>query len=282
MANSIVKQIRHPKEQLYGGLVTAAGVILWLIVAAGLAALLTQNSGIQQLLVFLVEIVIIVGVLQLFKLFFRAWLFGHAVLVSPDQFPALHERLATAARKLGLNATPQTFIYNSHGLTNAFAMRILQTRMVLLTSAILDVGNDAQVDFIVGHELGHHAAGHLSFWKNLLRYPGLFVPFLGPAYHRARELTADRVGAFCSGNYNASRTALQMLACGSARLNSSMNADAFSAQEAEVPAITGFLLHIVSGYPRLTRRTREVEELFRTFRPDRPAAVPRAARAGAV
>lgn len=276
MANTIVKQIRHPKEQLYGGLVTVAGTILWLIAAAGLAALLAQNQGVQ-LLVLLIEVVIFTGVLQLFKLFFRAWLFGHAVLVSPDQFPALHERLAAAARKLGLNATPQTFIYNSHGLTNAFAMRILRTRMVLLTSAILDVGNDAQVDFIVGHELGHHAAGHLSFWKNLLRYPGLIVPFLGPAYHRARELTADRVGAFCSGDYDASRTALQMLACGSARLNSSMNADAFSAQEAQVPAITGFLLHIFSGYPRLTRRAREVEELFRTFRPDRPAAVPKTA-----
>ena len=71
------------------------------------------------------------------------------------------------------------------------------------------------------------------------------------------------------------RSALHMLACGSARLNAAMNADAFSAQEAVVPPVTGFLLHIVSGYPRLTRRVREVEgfhAVHAAYAPSRLAA----------
>ncbi len=57
-----------------------------------------------------------------------------------------------------------------------------------------------------------------------------------------------------------------MLACGSARLNARMNANAFSAQENSVPPLTGFLLHIFSGYPRLTRRVKEIEAYFQTQR----------------
>lgn len=146
--------------------------------------------------------------------------------------------------------------------------------MVLLTSALIDVQNDAQVDFVIGHELGHHAAGHLSPWKNLLRLPGSFTPFLGAAYHRSRELTADRIGAYCVDNVEAARGGLYMLACGSARLNAAMNVDAFAAQEAMVPGVTGFLLHIFSGYPRLTRRVVEVERYFRGSDVRRSSASP--------
>ena len=127
-------------------------------------------------------------------MFYRAWLFGHAVLIGPAQLPRLHDSLRRGSQKLGLPEPPQAFVYNSNGLMNAFAMRVLGRRMVLLTSALIDVESDRQVDFVVGHELGHHVAGHLGLWRNLLKFPGSVVPFLGPAYHRARALTADPIG----------------------------------------------------------------------------------------
>ena len=270
-----LRPLRHGKEKVYGGLVTAVGALVWLAVAGVAAAIVLQEGSIAQLIILVAELLLFGLFGYIARLFYRAHLFGHAVLIGERQFPHLHESLKAGAERLGLSAVPQAFLYNSNGLMNAFATRIAGTRMVLLTSALVDVQDPAQVDFVIGHELGHHAAGHLSFWTNLLKLPGKLVPFLGQAYHRSRELTADRMGAFCVGDFEASRSALHMLACGSARLNAHMNADAFSAQEDMVPPVTGFLLHAVSSYPRLTRRVNEVERYFRaqgvpepdTFRP---------------
>ena len=254
--------LRHRKEKLYDTLVMAFGTLIWAVVILALAAVVLSGKGIEQIVVFLVEAAIFALVITIIRLFHRAYLYGHAVLIGEGQFPHLHRALQEGASRLGLKETPQAFLYNSNGLMNAFAMRVLRTRLVLLTSALIDVESEAQVDFVIGHELGHHAAGHLSPWKNLLKLPGLVIPFLGPAYHRARELTADRFGAYCVGDYDASRSALHMLACGSAKLNEAMNADAFAAQEELVPPVTGFLLHIFSGYPRLTARVNAVEDFF--------------------
>jgi len=252
-----LRELRHPKERRYGTIMLVVGAIVWLLILVAIGVSLTKSPG--HVIVLLIEAAVILGILALAKMFYRAYLFGHAVLVGQTQFPHLHESVAAASRRLGLAHPPQTFVYNSHGLTNALAMRVLRHRMVLLTSALIDVEHDRQVDFVVAHEVGHHVAGHLGFWRNLVKYPAHAVPFLGRAYSRARELTADRIGAYCVEDVEAARGALAMLACGSARLNATLDTQAFRAQEALVPPITGFLLHIVSGYPRLTRRVEEVE-----------------------
>ena len=262
MAQSI-GNLRHSKEQLYGTLIMVFGIGIWALLALIIVAGALLQHSFAQLIILLAEIAVFGLVVYIAKLFHRAYLFGHAILITERQFPQLYASLQRGAAKLGLAEVPQSFLYNSNGLVNAFAARMGQKSMVLITSAIVDVDTQAQVDFVIGHELGHHAAGHLSPWKNFLKLPGSVVPFLGPAYHRARELTADRIGAFCVDDLAASRGGIAMLACGSAKLNAGLNLDAFAEQEKMVPPVTGFLLHIVSGYPRLTRRIAEIEAYFR-------------------
>ncbi len=145
---------------------------------------------------------------------------------------------------------------------NAFAMRLFGQRYLMLTSAIVDADSDAQLRFVIGHELGHHAAGHLDGFRNFLKLPAHFVPLLGSAWSRGRELTCDRIGAALAEDLEASRGALQMLACGSARLNAQMNRAAFEAQERLVPPIAGRILHILSPYPRHTARVRALTAHF--------------------
>jgi hypothetical protein len=64
---------------------------------------------------------------------------------------------------------------------------------VFLTSALIEATNDEQVRFVISHELAHRAAGYLNPWTGVLRMPSRVVPFLHPAYSRAREYTAERI-----------------------------------------------------------------------------------------
>ncbi len=259
-----ISSFRHPKEKLYGSLMLAVGMIVWLVIAAIVVAGMLSGSFWH------VVLIVFYGFLIWFAAFVakaltRAYMFGHFVKVGPQQFPHLYKMVEEGARAVGLKEAPVTFVYNSSGVMNAMALRLVgRHRYVWLTSALIDADSDEQVRFVVGHELGHHVAGHLDEPGSFLRLPAHFVPFLGAAYSRARELTCDRVGAWLARDQAASRTALQMLACGSAKLNGQMNADAFQRQEVEVPSIAGFILHIFSHYPRLTRRVEAITEWYGT------------------
>ncbi len=258
MAIQLAKQLRHPKERTYGSIMIVIGTVVWLAVLAFLAYAVFRGSwGLLPVVIFYALLIWLSGLI--IAAFFRARAFGHNVLITEQQCAHLHEMLVEGAGQLGLKTVPVAFIYNSSGVINAFARRMLGRPYVFLTSMLLDVDTDAQVRFVIGHELGHHAAGHLDWKKNLLKFPAHFVPFLPQAYSRGRELTADRIGAFLANDLHASRGALQMLACGSARLNPVLNHEAFAAQEAMVPGFFGWLLAIISYYPRTTQRVAALE-----------------------
>lgn len=253
-----VKTLRSGKERFYGPLMIIVGILLWILIALAAVAALGSPRGAALLITYLAYAVVIVIAVLISAAAYRATAFGNMTLLSPGQFPELHTIVTAAAREIGLAAAPITFIYNSSGLFNAFARRLLGKRFVFLTSALVEASDDEQVRFVIGHEVGHHAAGHLNWWLNLIKLPAHIVPFLGPAYSRARETTCDNIGAYLSGDFDASRSALQMLGCGCRRLNQSMNCEAFIAQEAQVPPIFGFLTEIFRSHPRLTRRVANI------------------------
>jgi Zn-dependent protease with chaperone function len=100
------------------------------------------------------------------------------------------------------------------GALNALATKFLRSRMIVIFSDLLDAcENDERAqDMIIGHEIGHIKEGHLdAFWFLL---PGLWVPFLGSAYSRAREYTCDRYGFALAGNLAGALKGLTILAAG--------------------------------------------------------------------
>lgn len=253
MANSVSTH-RTSKEKLYGPIMMVIGALIWILVVR----FVIEKWDVPKQGTMIKTYVFYALLFALFVFFsglaYRARAFGNMVLLGPAQFPALYAMVVEGARDIGLEKTPTTFLYNSQGVFNAFARRVLGGQYVFLTSALVDAASDEQVRFVIGHELGHHAAGHLNPWMNLLKFPAKIVPFLGSAYSRSREYTCDNVGAYLARDFNASRSALQLLGCGCRRLNASMNCDAFMAQEQQVPPVFGFLTEIASSHPRLTRR----------------------------
>ena len=259
--SAIVTQHRTAREKAYGLAMIFVGVIGWPILILGLLGAIASGDPKVSSIAFM-YLLYGVGIALFYWIssaFYRATAFGNMVLLGPDQFPELHAMVLAGARELSLNPPPRAFLYNSNGVLNAFARRLLGGRYVFLTSALVEASSDDQVRFVIGHELGHHAAGHLNPWMNALKLPGHIVPFLGPAYSRAREFTCDAIGAHLSNNLTVSRSALLMLGCGCRRLNGALNCEAFMAQEAMVPPITGFVAERFRSHPRLTRRLKALK-----------------------
>jgi len=110
----------------------------------------------------------------------------------------------------------------------------------------------------LAYELAHHALGHVSIWKNFLLIPSRIIPFLGAAYSRSCELSADRAGMALTGNSEAAGRALLALTLGSEALATTVNLQAFTAQEKFVPPIMGFIYELYATHPRMTRRIIEL------------------------
>jgi Zn-dependent protease with chaperone function len=257
MSAAIVKRLRHHNETLYQVLLSIFSLVFWLIIIFGFVAALARHNAKLETLYAEYGI----GIPLFFIIsasLYRARAYGNMVLLGPNQCAPLYQAVVDGAAKLGMATPPKIFLYNANGIMNAFARRLLGGRYVFLTSALVEVQNDAQVRFVIGHELGHHAAGHLDVWKMLLTGPGHFVPFLGSAYSRSREYTCDAIGAWLCDDPHAARSSLQMLGCGCGRLNATLNCDEFAAQEEMVPPIAGFVSEIFRSHPRLTRRVRAI------------------------
>ena len=249
-----MKSFRSPRENPYNYLMIVIGLTCWLGLvrhALNKAPILNIPQLQKPWLMILLALYVLTCMLGWL---YRATAFGNMTLLSEQQCPKLYQMVKEGALQLGLKKVPTAFLYNSNGLLNAFARRMWGGNYVFLTSALVDVTDDEQVRFVIGHELGHIAAGHLDTIANFVKYPAFFIPFLGKAYSSAREYTCDAIGAHLSNNEKASCQALQLLGCGCKRFSLAIDTQAFAAQEQLVPPMSGFIHEILSTHPRLTRR----------------------------
>lgn len=183
---------------------------------------------------------------------------GSAVRLGPDQFPQLYRRVQELAADIGLDPVPEAYLMQAGGSLNALATRFLRSRLIILFSDLLDACGDdtAARDMVIGHELGHHKAGHLSLmW---LLAPGWLVPFLGPAYSRAREYTCDRYGAALCGDRRGAARGLAILAAGG-RHGPEVNLEAFARQRSHLDTGWMTLGKWLSTYPPLSARVAALE-----------------------
>ncbi len=248
-----IGQLRHPKEKLYRTICMVIGGLIWAL------ALFGTMFGI------LIMLLPLALSLWLVEKFFQASIYGNAVHVNQQQYAELDSISHEVAKQLGLTDKPDLFVINANGMINALAIKFLSGKYVLLFSNLVDLmweegRSKNQLRTVIAHELAHHAAGHVNFWIDLLIKPAMFVPFLGAAYSRACELTADRIAAQVVQDSNASIAALITLASGSRELIQQTSIQAFINQEHQVPGFFGLLQELISTHPRMTRRVIEMNK----------------------
>lgn len=246
LTNLEVSKLRHEKERRYFIIAATIGAMVWL----GLVLLLHV-----KLLFFFLPIALI---LWLSQQFFKAFIFGNSIRVSETQYNDINSMVKEISASLGLTSIPYIFLVNGNGIVNAMALRFISARYVILFSSMVDLmlkrHEDNELRMVIAHELGHHAAGHVSLWKTILLLPALCIPSLGMAYRRACELTADRIGFAATGDLEASKRALISIASGSESLASTVNIHAFIQQEAEIPRLFAYFNEMFSSHPRMTKR----------------------------
>ncbi len=258
-----ISEIRHSKEKIYFGLSVAFGAILWLNIIGFSFFIIKNDPKIAP--AFIIYPLIYALVIWLSEQFFKVVILGNAIKISKSQYPQLNDIVEEQALALQLKKVPDVFIVNGEGLVNAVAIGFLSNkRYVILLSDLVDLmlerGQIEELKMVIGHELAHHAAGHTNFLKNLLILPAKFVPFLGAAYRRSMEYTADKIGLELINDVSTAQRALLSVTSGSLNLANDINIEAFKQQEKEVSAFFGFIHNAFASYPRMTQRVIELEK----------------------
>ncbi len=204
---------------------------------------------------------------------FLAHVRANGLRVDERQLPELHARARAAAARLGLPALPELYLVQGGGLLNAFATRQFSRQYVILLSDLVDHCQDPrQLDFILAHELGHVAAGHLAW--NLFLLPYRLVPWLGAAYSRACEYTCDRCGLAGAGDLEQAQRGVVVLAAGG-RVAAQADLGAFASQREETGGFWSTVLELTSSHPFLCKRVAALQAL------SSPATVPPVRRSAA-
>ncbi|WP_280398875.1 M48 family metallopeptidase [Nocardia carnea] len=179
----------------------------------------------------------------------------NGVKMSPTQFPEGYRMVQEAAARFGMASAPDAYVVLGNGRINAFASGHGFRRYVVVYSDLFEVSGEARepdaLAFIIGHEVGHIAAGHTSYWRMLGMFLVPVLPVLGNSLIRAQEYTADNHG-YCHRPQGAA-AAMGTLAAGK-YLNTVVGFDEMADRAAQERGFFVWIVNAVSTHPVLTWR----------------------------
>jgi Zn-dependent protease with chaperone function/Tfp pilus assembly protein PilE len=182
-----------------------------------------------------------------------AYIKGHAIKLSENQFPGIYDRVVTASQTLGLPKIPEVYIMQAGGALNAFATKLTGRNFVVIYSDLLEACGEEgkELDMIIGHEIGHLALGHLKWLWFLV--PARVVPLLGAAYSRACEYSCDLCGLTMAGDLQSAGRGLAVLAAGG-KYGKEANIRYFVEQARESGRFWPAIYELNSTHPYLHKR----------------------------
>ncbi|NNH74348.1 M48 family metallopeptidase [Nocardia uniformis] len=199
----------------------------------------------------------------------------NGVRMSPTQFPEGYRMVQEAAARFGMERVPDAYVVLGNGAINAFASGHGFRRFVVVYSDLFEIGGAARepdgLAFIIGHEVGHIAAGHVSYWRQAGMFLVPFLPILGNSLIRSQEYTADNHG-YCNRHLGAP-AAMQTLAAGK-YLNTLVGFDEMADRAPQEKGFFVWLVNAMSSHPVLTWRMWALRDRSRHgkmfLRPDPP------------
>jgi len=162
----------------------------------------------------------------------------------------------------------QAFVARSSQL-NAYTFGLSSPKVVVLYSGLLEIMDEEELRFILGHELGHVRLGHT--WLNSLvgglagiPSPGSAAALLAMAFlwwNRACEYSADRAGLLACGRLDKAASALVKLVAGPQALTATGMELAYRQIDAQDDTWWGSVGEALDTHPLVIRRINQL----RTF-----------------
>lgn len=168
----------------------------------------------------------------------RRQLLATSLRLTHGMSPRLHGMLDSCAEKLKLEIPTEIYVYNSPQFNAACVKPEGGTLLLMFSSAILEKFDEKELLFVMGHELGHHLFAHHDIpIGNLVRGENKVNARMALqlfSWSRYAEISADRAGALCTDDGNASARALFKLASGLTSDLIEIRIDDFAAQADEM------------------------------------------------
>lgn len=187
---------------------------------------------------------------------------GTMVRVSPRQFPELYELATKAAERLSTPSVP-VFVKRQSEM-NIYTIGLWQKPIIVLTSSLVDQMEPGNLQFFIGREIGHVAAGHI-WLRTLLKPLGADVPIIGKLLNSVvfgdwinrTAFTADRAGLIACRSLTTAVSTMLKFGVG-IRLYEKLDIAEFLEQINDVRNVRGHLTEIVAEQPYLTQRIRAI------------------------
>lgn len=155
---------------------------------------------------------------------FRVQYTGSNLKVTRDNYPKIFEYLDYACEILDVRNKPELYIQWGYDI-NAFTVGA-ENPIIVLNSGLIDLCDDDETLFVIGHELGHIKSNHMLYhmmaqYMNALisLAPGAITKLITASvqyslyyWYRMSEFTADRAGLLCCQDKSAAVRAFMKMA----------------------------------------------------------------------
>ncbi|MEM6292176.1 MAG: M48 family metallopeptidase [Myxococcota bacterium] len=169
----------------------------------------------------------------------RRQLLATSVRLTPALAPDLHAMIDKCKERLDLDSKFEPYVYPS-AQCNAAVVKPEDGRVFLLfSSQILEVFDEQELLYVVGHELGHHKFDHHALPVRAVLEGTKIRPATALqlfSWSRFAEVSADRAGLYCAGSIEAVGRGLFKLASGLRGTKTNLAIDALLAQMEEIQA----------------------------------------------
>lgn len=147
---------------------------------------------------------------------------GSNLKVTSQNYPKIYEYLQYACQILDLPRVPELYIEWGYNI-NAFTVGS-ENPIIVLSSGLIDLCDDDEIMFVIGHECGHIKSNHMLYHMmaqalnicidnipggNLVAAPLQYALYY---WNRMSEFTADRAGLLCCQNMTAAIGAFMKMA----------------------------------------------------------------------
>lgn len=140
----------------------------------------------------------------------RLKLLATSVRVTNGMLPELSASTERIRRRVDIGKPLETFVFSEAGV-NAFVSETRERFLVGISSGALSILTAEELEFVIGHELGHALYRHTEFAASFLAEEDRVSQERSQlllSWQRATEISADRVGLQCCPSLETASSAL--------------------------------------------------------------------------